>query len=191
LTYFRKTEEIGNDGLATAIFVGTVRVKSVAATSRVQIDQRHGQIVTAVKPTENTRSDDFPFCIAVRSPSREASCDRCRGFQGLLVEGVGMLSLFAETGRADRTEMTSWCCLLHHQPAQGSQSSVDVGWRLRCHPYHYQGLWHARIIVGQPFLKPDPARRLDRRQARHQLVGEKISGFLSVKIIRDYSAVGA
>ena len=187
----RETKKIGQDRLTPAIFISTIGMQSIATTAGVRIDQRHGQVVAAEKPREDARCDGFPLGIAIRAPRCEAGSDRRRGFHGLLIEGAGMLPLFAEAGGADRPEMTCRCRLLCHQPAQGPQSGIDVARRLGRHACHHQSLRQARVVVSQSFLEPHPIRRLDRRQIGHQPVGKTMPDFLGVEIIRSYNAISA
>ena len=101
-----------------------------------------------------------------------------------------MLPLFAEAGGADRPEMPCRRRLLRHQPAQRSQSGLDIGRRLRRHARHDQSLRQARVVVGKPFLEPHPVRRLDRRQNGHQPVGKRMPDLCGVEIIGSHGAIG-
>ena len=86
LAHLGKAEQVGDDGLAAAVFVGTIGMQSIAAAAGLQIDQRHRQIVAAEKPGECARGVGFPLGIAVRTPGRQAGRDRRGGFQRLLIE---------------------------------------------------------------------------------------------------------
>ena len=136
-------------------------MQSIAATSGVRIDQRHGQVVAAEKPGEDTRGHRLPLGIALGPPRRQAGRDGRRGFQRLLIERAGILPLLAEAGGADGTEMTRGRGLLCHQPTQRPQSGVDIIGRLRRHAGHHQGLRQARVVIGQSFLEPHPFRSFD------------------------------
>ena len=78
LTNIGKTEQIGHDQLAAAVFVGAVGMQSIAATAGLGIDQRDRQIVAAEKPGENVGCDRLPFGVALRPPGGQAGGDRRR-----------------------------------------------------------------------------------------------------------------
>ena len=98
--------------------------------------------------------------------------------------------MLAETGRADRPELTGRCRLQRHQPTQGSQTSVDIAGVSRRHAGDNQGLRQARIIVSEAFLEPQPVRRLHRLKAQHQPVGQNTADFAGATIIRNHGAIG-
>src|SRR5258707_9972977 len=133
----RETKKIGQDRLTPAIFISTIGVQSIAANAGMRIDQRNRQVVAAEKPPEDAHCDGFPLHIALCPPGREAGSDRGRGFEGLLIEGAGMLPLLAEAGGANRPAMTSRSRLLPHQATQRSQFSLCIVPRVRlrdcCH----------------------------------------------------------
>jgi len=71
LANLRETEQIGQDRLGAAIFVGAVGMQSIPATAGLGIDQRDGQVVAAEEPCEGARRHGFPFGIAIRPPCGE------------------------------------------------------------------------------------------------------------------------
>src|ERR1700681_4983267 len=101
LTHLRKTEEIGDDGLATPVLVGPSGMQTIAAAACFPVDQRQEQIVAAEKPCERPRRLGFPLQIAVCTPRRQAGRDRRGGLQGLLVAGLRRPALGPEAVGAD------------------------------------------------------------------------------------------
>src|SRR3984957_21115503 len=72
LTNFRQTEQVGDDGLPTPVFVGAVGMQSVATRARLEIDERRRQIIGAKKPRKGAVRIDCPFGGAGGAPPREA-----------------------------------------------------------------------------------------------------------------------
>ena len=110
-------------------------MQSVAAASGLQIDQRHRQVIAAQEPGKGACRHPLSIWLSTRHhcpPARpRGRRNRRRGFHGLLIESASRFPPLAETSRADRAEMTRRCGLLRHQPAQGSQSGIDIASRLR------------------------------------------------------------
>ena len=92
LANFRKTEQVGDDGLAAPVLVGAVGMQSVATAARFEIDQRRRQIIGAEKPRKGALRIDLPFGVAVGAPRREAGRDRRGRLQRLLIERRGAAS---------------------------------------------------------------------------------------------------
>src|SRR5512146_1234515 len=120
LTHLSEAEEVGDNGFATAVLVGAIRVQSVAAAAGFRVDQRQGQIVVAEEPRERPLCVGLPRDVTADSPGGEACGDRCGGFQGLLVEGQRARAPGSEASRADGSEEPCRCCLQAHEPVQGS-----------------------------------------------------------------------
>ena len=106
LTNIRKTEQIGYDRLAAAVFVGAVGMQPIPATAGLGIDERNRQIIAAEKPGENVGCDRLSFRVTFRAPSGQAGRDRRRCLHGLLVERARRLAQFTEAGSADGAEMS-------------------------------------------------------------------------------------
>src|SRR5579883_2555591 len=119
-THLGETEKVGDDGFATSVLVGAIRVQPITAAAGFRIDQRQRKIVAAAEPCERPLRVGSPGDIAVGSPRGEACGDRCGGFQGLLIEGQRTRPLGAEASRADWSEKPCRRRLLAHEPAQGS-----------------------------------------------------------------------
>ena len=66
--------------------------------------------------------------------------------------------------------------LLCHQPAQGSQTGIDIGGRLRRQACSDQGLRQARIVIREALLEPHPVRRLDQSEGGHQRCQQENAG---------------
>ena len=126
LTNIRKTEQIGHDQLAAAVFVGAIGMQSIAATAGLGIDERYRQIVTAQKPGENIGCDRLPFGVTIRAPGGQTGGDRRRCLHRLLVERARRLAQFTEASGANGAEMPRRRRLSCHQPTQGSESGIEV-----------------------------------------------------------------
>ena len=164
-------------------------MQSVAATAGLGVNECNRQVVAAEKPGENPGCSGLPFNIVVRAPRRQTGGNRCRRLYRLLIESAGRFSMLAETGRADRPELTSRCRLLRHQPTERPQAGIDIAGGSRRHAGDNQGLRQARIVVGEAFLKPQPIRRLHRLEAQHQPVGQNSADFAGATIVANNGAI--
>ena len=72
--HLRESEQIRHDGFAAPVLVRPLGMQAIAAASRFEIDQRHGQIVAAEKPCEGALRIGFPL----GSPSARRRRDRPR-----------------------------------------------------------------------------------------------------------------
>ena len=86
LANLSEAEQVGYDGLAAQIFIGTVGMQPIATAPRFQIDQWRGKIVAAQKPGKCPPGLRLPLEVPVRAPGRETRRDRSRGLEWLLIE---------------------------------------------------------------------------------------------------------
>src|SRR3954468_15485046 len=111
LANLRKTQKIRDDGFAAPVLVDPVGMQTVVAAARFQIDKGKRQIVMAQEPGKYVHRLGFPIRVAVRPPGCQASRDRRRRFQWLLIEHTWRGALVAKTLRADGTENAQRACL--------------------------------------------------------------------------------
>src|SRR5947207_15587838 len=92
-TNFREAEKIGHNRLAAPILVRAVAMQPITTATGGQVNQGQCQIIAAEEPGEGARRVSSPFEVAIGTPGRKADRDRCRGLQGLPVEGLCPLAL--------------------------------------------------------------------------------------------------
>ena len=107
-------------------------MQPVPATARADVDQRCLQVVAAQEPIERAQSSCRPLRAIVHAPCRKAgrNCRSC--FYRLLVERLGSLAFNTEAFGADWSEVSIWCGLQGHEPAQGRETNLDELRSLEC-----------------------------------------------------------
>src|SRR5947207_15930152 len=128
-TNFREAEKIGHNRLAAPILVRAVAMQPITTATGVQVNQGQRQIIAAEKPGECARRVCPPLEMAVGTPGRKTGRNRRCGLQRLLIERLWLLALLAEPVRTDRPKQACGRRLPCHEPAQGSETGLDIAGR--------------------------------------------------------------
>ena len=165
-------------------------MKPIRTTSGAGIDQGHMQIVLTQKPGERTHRGLAPLFTAIHTSRGEASGDRRRCLDRLLIERMGLLAYFAEASGTNRPETSRRRGLKRHQPPERSEPGRNIGGRVDRQSRLNQRVRQTRVVVGENVFKPEPIVMLVCNEQGHQPVGQQLAHAVGEKVPGRQRAIG-